>query len=185
MKKLSVVSFALLLFLVTAQIQAKVTDRASNKESKKELRSERKELRKLESPSVNIVSSNSFYENFGNVPDVKWKSSDYFDEATFSKDGHETTAYFDFDGKLVGTTQIKTLSDVPAKGLKDIKKRYKDFRIGPVIYFDDNQFNETDMMLYNLQFDDEDNYFVELTKGASRIIVRVDTTGGVYFFKQL
>ena len=91
------------------------------------------------------------------------------------------TAFYDNDGKLVGTTMIKTFADVPANGQKQIKKKYKDYTVGPVIFFDNNEFNETDMMLYGLQFDDEDNYFVELTKGNSKIVVRVNSAGDLLF----
>jgi hypothetical protein len=41
------------------------------------------------------------------------------------------------------------------------------------------------MILWGLQFDDRDLYFVELTKGASKIIVQVDAEARVSFFKKL
>ena len=74
---------------------------------------------------------------------------------------------------------------MPAGGQKEIKKKYKDYSIGKVIFFDDNEFNEMDMLLYGLQFDDADNYFVELAKGTSKIMVKVNAAGDVSFFKQL
>ena len=43
----------------------------------------------------------------------------------------------------------------------------------------------TDMILYGLQFEDQDNYFVELTKGKDKIVVQVTPEGDVFFFKQL
>jgi hypothetical protein len=41
------------------------------------------------------------------------------------------------------------------------------------------------MLLYGIQFQDEDNYFGELTKGNKKMIVRVDPRGLVEFFKEL
>ena len=41
------------------------------------------------------------------------------------------------------------------------------------------------MIMYGVQFDDADNYFVELSKGSSKIVVKVDMKGEVTFFKQL
>jgi hypothetical protein len=38
------------------------------------------------------------------------------------------------------------------------------------------------MLLYGLQFDDMDNYFVEISRGTRNIVLRVDTTGYVEFF---
>jgi hypothetical protein len=190
MKKVSILSIMCLFILTIGQFQATALtskkERASSAEAKKEMRSERRELRKLESHNiVNIASKNQFYADFGDIPDVKWRSSDYFDEAMFKKDGIDYTAFYDFNGELVGTTQLKTFADVPARGQKAIKAKYSDYTIGPVIFFDDNEFNETDMLLYNLQFQDEDNYFVELTKGTTKLVVRVDTGGNLYYFKQL
>jgi hypothetical protein len=181
MKKLAIMSMTFLLVMAVVQIQAQ----EKGKETKKEVKAERKALRKLERSEVSPTSKRNLQADFGNLSNVKWKTSDYFDEATFTKDGHEMTAFYDFKGELVGTTLIKTFADVPANGQKSIKKQYKDYSVGPVIFFDDNEANDTDMLLYGVQFDDEDNYFVELTKGNSKIIERVNIAGDVFFFKQL
>ena len=185
MKRLAILSMTFLLALAVVQIQAQESKKEVKKESKKEIKNERKALRKLERNEVNAVSKSSFFADFGDVPDVKWTKAEYLDEARFTKDGKQLTAFYDYDGKLVGITQVKTFADLPPKGQKAINNKYKDYSVGPVIFFDDNEFNDTDMLLYGIQFQDEDNYFVELTKGTSKIIVRVDPRGIVYFFKQL
>ena len=41
------------------------------------------------------------------------------------------------------------------------------------------------MVMYGIQFDDSDNYFVELTKGTGKIVLRVNPGGTVFFFKKL
>jgi len=181
MKRLAILAMTLLFAFALVQGQAQET----KKEVKKEAKSERKALRKLDRNVASVTSKNSFASDFGGITDVKWVKSDYFDEARFTKDGQQLTAFYDYDGKLVGTTQVKTFADIPAKGQKEIKTKYKDYAIGPVIFFDDNEFNETDMMLYGLQFDDEDNYFVELTKGNDKMIVRVNSAGWIFFFTKL
>jgi len=192
MKKLAFLSLTFLLAISGIRIQAQEKEKTAIKEikkevktEKKELKAERKALRKLEGNDVSTISKNSFIVDFGDLPNAKWKKSVYFDEVTFTKEGHTKTAYYDFYGKSVGTTEIKTLADVPVKGQDRIKTKYKDYSVGLVIFFDDNEFNETDMMLYNLQFDDEDNYFVELIKGTDKIVVRINTSGELFFFKQL
>jgi hypothetical protein len=154
--------------------------------AKKEAKAERKELRKLEGAEVSTLSKSSFLSDFGNLSDAVWRKSEVFDEVTFTTDGKEETAFYDNDASLVGTTSVKTFDDLPYKGQLEIKKKYKDYTTGPVIFFNDNnEANETSMLLYGIQFDDEDNYFVELQKGPSRIIVRVNSGGQVFFFKQL
>jgi len=41
------------------------------------------------------------------------------------------------------------------------------------------------MVLWGIQFDDADNYFVELSKGTKKIIVEVSPEGTVGYFKEL
>lgn len=190
MKKLAVLQLTVLIILAMGQVQAMtLTPKNVNKTGravKNESKAERRELRKLEmSISVSTASMNIFYADFGDVPGVNWHRSNYYEEATFIKDGHQETAFYDFYGKLVGTTQRKTFANLPAKGQKRINDKYRGYTIGPVIFFDDNEYNETDMILYNTQFQDEDNYFVELTKGAERLIVRSDVLGNISLFQKL
>ena len=155
------------------------------KNTKKEKREERKELRKLNGGNVSFMSKENFYVDFGDLPNVTWQRTAYFDEARFKKDNIEMTAFYDDESKLVGTTSPKIFTDLPDDGQKFISKKYKDYTVEKVIFFDDNEFNDTDMYLYGTQYDDEDNYFVELKKGDRQIILHVDTLGNVSFFKQL
>jgi len=154
-------------------------------ETKKEAKTERKALRKLEGTNVNEMAKTNFITDFGNVPGAVWKRVDTYDQVTFTKDGKKMTAFYDYDANLVGTTSIKKFTDLPAKGQQEIKTRYKDYKVGAVIFYDDNEANDTDMILYGAQFDDADNYFVELTKGAENIVVEVNPSGFVTYFKKL
>jgi len=190
MKKLVVLSisvfFVLVFFQLPAQVVNKDVIKTEIKGAKKEIKTERKELRKLEGGSaVSNQTKSAFFADFGNVPDVKWKRAVYLDEAVFTKDGKELKAYYDFYSKLVGTTSIKTFADIPLNAQKEIKSKYKDYAIGVVVFFDDNEANETDMLLWNTQFSDADNYFVELSKDKKNIVLQVNAEGEVFFFKEL
>ncbi len=150
---------------------------------RKEKRQERKELRKENRDEVSNLSKDQFYADFGDVK-ATWRRSDYFDEATFlNQSGVATTAYYDENFKLVGTLNIVDFSKIPSKAQVFIKKHYPGYHIDKVLFFDDNENNDTDMFLYGQQFDDEDNYFVELSKGNSKTILQVNTSGYVYFFQ--
>lgn len=181
MKRLAFLSFTFLFMMYAAYCQEQKSANTQNKETKKESIP----LKKLEGSNVSEMAKESFKADFGKVPDVKWQRSGTFDEAIFMKDGKEMIANYDIGGKLVGTTKVVTFAEVPATGQQDIKKRYKDYTVSTVIFYDDNEANETDMIMYGIQFDDADNYFVELKKGNSKIVVRVDLKGEVFFFKQL
>jgi hypothetical protein len=181
MKRLAFLSLTLLFTIAVLFGQEQKSGNTQTKETKKE----KIPLKKLEGNKVSQMAKENFTAEYGNVPNVKWQRSGTFDEAIFMKDGKEMIAEYDIEGKLVGTTKVITFAEVPAAGQQEIKKRYKDYAVGTVIFYDDNEGNGTDMIMYGIQFDDEDNYFVELEKGNSKIVVRVDTKGEVIFFKQL
>ena len=152
---------------------------------KKEKREDREELKKLKGKEVSYKSEQAFQNDFGNIPVVQWERTAHYDEATFIKDGQLATAYYDVDSKLVGTTSPKTFADIPATAQKYINAKYQGYSKTNVLFYDDNELNETDMILYGDQFDDADNYFVELKKDNKEIILQVDMRGNVSFFKQL
>lgn len=186
MKKLAILSLTFLFAVSVANGQTQTTGKENAKEVKKEKKTERVALKKLEGTVVSEKSKHSFNTDFSGATDVVSKRIDTYDEFAFTnKEGQKMKAFYDIDGILVGTTQIKTFGDVPVKGQQAIKKNYKDYTIGQVVFYDDNEANDTDMKLYGMQFDDKDNYFVELLKGTNKIVVQVNTEGDVFFFKDL
>ena len=193
MKKLIILSAAT--FILAATVNAQ-TDEAFvkndiaelNKQQsviKKEKLEEKKELKKLKGKEVNYQSKIEFSIDFGNIPEPQWERTANFDEATFTKDGQVLTAFYDDDSKLVGTTSAKTFNDIPSKAQKYINENTRDYSVAGVLLYDDNELNETDMILYNQQFDDEDSYFVELKKDNKEIVLHVTMNGLVYYFTRL
>jgi uncharacterized protein YegP (UPF0339 family) len=193
MKKLLALSTAAVIFTATVNAQADVASIKKNEANlkqqesviKKEKKTERKELRKLSGKEVSEFSRQAFITDFGNIPVNKWERTVNYDEATFTKDGVEMKAYYDADSKLVGTTSHKTFADIPAKAQKFIEAKYRGYSKTDVVFFDDNELNETDMVMYGNQFDDADNYFVDLKKDNKEIILQVTMSGEVSFFKQI
>ncbi len=185
MKKLMVSTMAFLFAMAAVLGQAPKTAMTQTKVTNKEVKAKMAPLKKLEGKTVSSIAKNNFSTDFGSIANVKWVRSLNFDEAAFMKNGKGMTAFYDFDGTLVGTTETKMFTDIPAKAQTEIKSKYKDYSIGPVIFFDDNELNTTDMSLWNTQFEDQDNYFVELTKGTQKIIVQVHPTGDINLFTQL
>jgi len=160
------------------------TEKSTQKEVKKEEKSARVPLRKVSAGVINPVAKNNFATDFGNIPAVKWERSAFFDEVVFSKAGKDYKAFYDPEGKLVGTTSVATFNDLPANVQKELKGKYKDYTIGKIIFYDDSEANSTDMYLYGKQFEDADNYFVELTKGSKRIILEATPEGALFFFTE-
>ncbi len=185
MKRIAFLTLIFLAVIIVAQGQPSKEDKSQLNGTRKEMKSERVPLKKLKGTEVSEISRNNFETDFGNIPDVKWKRNGAFDEAEFLRNGKLMTAYYDIDGNLVGTTRLTEFKNIPSAGQKEIQNRYKGYIIGPTVFFEDNEVNDTDMILYGIQFDDADTYLVELTKGTDKIVVQVDKDGLVSFFKQL
>jgi len=179
MKKSFVWSGAILVALLSGSIQSMAQAPQGG------AKTHREPLKKIEGNFVSAETKAIFSRDFTEAKNVQWLRKDVFDEALFNLNGNDMHAWYDFDHQLVGTTTIVPFSKVPEKGQKEIAAKYKDYKTGQVIYFDDNEANETDMILYDQQFDDADNYFVELSKGNEHIVLMVNPQGWVSFFKKL
>ncbi|QEC45775.1 hypothetical protein [Pseudobacter ginsenosidimutans] len=186
MKKIFILLAASVVTLAAnAQNITQVSKKEMKHEKHQEKKNERKELRKLEGTEASYQSKEAFLEAFPNATDVNWSRDKFYDIASFNLNGIHQTAYYDYKSELVGTVIPKTFSDLPASAQKWIDKKYAGYEKGRVILFDDNEYNETDMMLYGLQFQDEDNYFIELQKGTSDIVLQVTPEGNVFYFTEV
>ncbi|TLV02251.1 hypothetical protein [Dyadobacter luticola] len=182
MKKLT--ASAILIVLAFVTVNAQTVARASKKELKADkVATEKSHIKS--SDGVGTLTKDNFYSDFGNVANVKWIKGAPFDEAVFIKDGQKTTAFYDYSSKLVGTTNIKKFTDLPANAQKEIQKRYKGFVTGAVVLFEDNQANTTSMTLYGHEFDGNDHFFVTVTKGDKEEVLMVNMSGNVSYFKKM
>jgi hypothetical protein len=171
---------------IAASLKSEIkTDKEEMANINKEKKGQRKELRKLKGNEVSYQAKQEFISDFGNIPVASWERLDNFDEADFIKDGQAMSAFYDEDAKLVGTTTNKTFGDLPEKAQKYISEKYRDYSVDGIILFDDNEQNGTDMILYNLQFEDVDSYFVELKKDNKKIVVQVREDGDVSYYIRL
>jgi hypothetical protein len=129
----------------------------------------------------NRATGFEFSKDFPNAKNVGWTFG-RFVEATFLDNDISKTAYYDEDDHLVGTTNEVDISALPEKARDHISKMYRGYTIEQVVFFDDNEANETDMSLFDQSFEDEDNYFPLLTNGSKQIILKVSPKGEVSFF---
>ncbi|MCF0074414.1 hypothetical protein LZD49_28275 [Dyadobacter sp. CY261] len=173
-------------FITSAIIAALAITGAQAQTLAKEIRKENKTEKRAEARNgVSARSKDSFYADFGQVNDAQWSRGPQFDEVTFTKDGQKQTAFYDDHFMLVGTTFNKKFADIPAKAQKEIEKQFKNYAIGAVIEYNDNENNNTNMLLYGTQFEDADHYFVTVTKGKEADVLMVKTDGQVSFFSTL
>jgi opacity protein-like surface antigen len=118
---------------------------------------------------VSRQMKNNFEILFPRASNVAWTESSQFLSATFTVDDEELTAFFAKDGDLLGTTQKLELSQLPAKGLKKIRKDYASFKITQAI-----EYVSGEQSKYYVMIEDENN---------SKKVLEVDAYGGVYVFK--
>lgn len=155
------------------------------KEKRIEKRGDRRELKMLEGTKVSSISMRNFKIDFGKADNVNWTRTPNYDIATFTLKGHEVKAYYDSDNELVGTIQYKTIEDLPDRGQKILRDKYKDYSIGKIMFFNNNEVNRSPMLLWGTEIVDQSSFFVELASGTKKIVVYIDVAGNVKPFKQL
>jgi hypothetical protein len=193
MKKLFIVSGVLSLLAVSAtaqdvdlSIRSYAIVKNQNNVSEPSLSvNKKRDLSEFELKNFSNQTRANFYSDFGYIPITNWEITDQFDKISFMKNNILYTAYYDSNSELVGTISIASVSDLPAHALQDISKKYNGYTVGNIVFYDDNESNQTDMMYYRQQFDTEDKYFVELQNDKEKIVVQVNTVGDVSFFRTL
>ena len=135
--------------------------------------------KKKENPwEPNTAVEFQFSKDFPKANSVNWTYHEFV-EATFFENGVAKTAYYDENDNLLGTTTNVDLIALPEKARDE---EYPGYSIEKVVFFGDNEANDTDMSLFNQSFEDEDNYFPLLIKGSKEIILKVSPEGDVSFF---
>lgn len=158
------------------------SEKQDQKAARQDIKKDRKALRKLEGSEVSYQAQQSFAADYPKAAGATWKRDGAYDRVAFTQDGNTMAAYYDINAKLVGTVTDKKYEDLPATAREYIAKKYGDYTRGPVIHYDDNESNDTDMILYGTQFEDQDNYFIELTKNGKTDVLQVNPEGEVFFF---
>ncbi len=185
MKKVAVFPFVFL----TAISVAEAASFTPGNEPATDAKKGRKVDTQIENTDMNNASSTidriNFIADFGEIPGAVWKGSTKYNEVTFWNNRELITAYYDHQGKLIGTTSERKFSDLPVSAQRIINSRYKDYKIGEVILSEDHKHNDIDGIVYGVKFKYADNYFLQLTKGESRIILEVNPEGEVYLYTEL
>jgi hypothetical protein len=149
---------------------------------------ERKEARELKKEKGSTIpyyqTEQQFLVDFPGATNVTWDTRAN-NKVTFTLNGKTMDAFYDWDNQLIGTVTDASYTDLPGSAAQFIEKHYQGYTPQTVLFFDDNQYNDTDMELFGSPFDDEDNYFVELKNDHKTIIVQVNMRGDVNFFKDM
>jgi hypothetical protein len=176
MKKILFLSAAIFVFATAIHAQtAQSSLRKVTSENKKE---KPEKLKILQGTEVSPAAKQAFSLIYGDIPAV-WKRTTNYDQVTFTTEDEEKTSYYDADAKLVGTIIQKKFEDLPDGAQATINEKYPGYKKEAVAFFDDNELNSTDIVVFNRQFDDEDCYYVKLKKGNNEVLVKVKTSGDI------
>lgn len=189
MKHVFIFSSMLLFTVATAFSQDEpAIYNASNPASHKITKSQREENRAIRREKTltepTYMAEQNFETDFPDATNVTWKKIG-IEEASFTLNGKAMKAFYDYNNELIGTTTPVSYSDMPAIARNYIEKHLSDYTAQSVIRFDDNEYNQSDMVLYGNVFADADNYFVELSNNNKTIVLEVNMEGLVTFFKDL
>jgi hypothetical protein len=176
---------AAIILLATSVTLANKEDREARREARHEKKEIRREKRAENKSEVSYQTEQEFQIDFPEARNIAYEKMSNFDEVTFTLNGKELRAYYDYESKLVGTTNKEEFSALPVSAQKEINHEYRDYAITEVIRFDDNELNESDMTLFGSSFDDADNYFVQVEKGKKDIVLKVSMSGIVSYFKEI
>ena len=177
------------MMVATVTLAHSTVNRRDRKETRIERKKARKELRRERRAEngneVSDLTKSHFITDFPDAKNVRFVKTENFDEVAFISGKKELRAYYDYDSKLVGTTQDISFADLPENAQKEILNKYANYSVDSVIKFDDNESNDTDMIMFGTTFDDADNYFVELKNDNNAIVVKVGLLGEVSFFTNI
>ncbi len=138
----------------------------------------------FEAGNGNALTMKRFHSDFGMLSSAVWEKSRTLDKVTFTKDGSKMVAYYNSHSRLVGIGTDADSSVMPDQTLAEIKVIYKDYKIGSVIFFDNNETNATSKLVYGTRLKEE-NYLLELSSDSKKIIIRVNVKGGKAVINQI
>jgi hypothetical protein len=130
------------------------------------------------------ATKESFVADFGDITVDQWRLINNYEVASFNQDGQSKCAYYDFNRNLVATTTESKFSDLPPSSREYIMKKYDSYTVNEVLFYDDAETNQIDLVLNGEEMLDQDSYFVELNKGNETIVLHVYLNGNTSVFNK-
>jgi len=183
MKKIIFAVASLIFISTTAFCQNAQSLSDSHKEIKKEKRVIRRDLIRNE---VAPESKTQFQNDFPGASNVTYLHTGQYDKISFINSKKiKLDAFYDANHELIGTVKNMAYKNIPQSLKNKIATKFKGYTADNALFFDDNEANETDMILYESTFDDADNYFIEMHNGAGKIVVKASPEGVISLFKKI
>lgn len=125
----------------------------------------------IAAPPITTKVLNHFGVAFAGASNVQWKATDSFVKASFTRDNQQWEAFYDLEGNLYGTSRNVTASDIPAKGMQYIAKKYSCYTPKEYIEFT----HETEGKVF----------YVSLVNEKTKLVMQVAIDGNTNVFKRI
>jgi len=124
----------------------------------------------VDGPTVDYKILQQFSIDFNEATSVKWTEKTNFFQVDFLNEGKKTEAFYNIDGTLLGSSSLRTKSDLPSNIIKTLEKKYSEYKLGDVIYFEGPE---------------EIAYYIAAEGQKGKVIFRAVRSGDVSFFNRL
>ena len=64
----------------------------------------------------------SLQQDFKNVSNIQWKTTENYYKATFHQEGQQLEAFYSFEGTLIATSRYITVNQLPLSLIKEVSK---------------------------------------------------------------
>lgn len=118
--------------------------------------------------STGSVVRESFNTTFRKATEVSWTSYSTFEKATFVLDNVQREAFYNFDGRLLGTSRTASFDELSAKAKASFSKQFEGYAVREAILFSE---------------DDEDAYYISAENQKQTVVVKV-TGDNISLFKK-
>ena len=112
----------------------------------------------------------AFNKQFPDAAHVSWKEGAQFYTATFSLNEQGFSAYFDRDGRFLGTTRNILFSQLPIPVMKAVTDRYDLAQVSGLFEFNNGESSE---------------YFMHVAKKNRKYLVKISSSGTVSTVKRI
>ncbi|SJZ33146.1 hypothetical protein [Sediminibacterium ginsengisoli] len=109
----------------------------------------------------------SFESQFSDAKDITWNVTEMYTRFTFTLNDEKVEAFYSPSGESIGVSRAVEFKKLPLNAVQKIKKNYSDYTVKETIEFDR---------------DGDREFFVSLTKGDTKKILKVSVYGSVSLY---
>lgn len=103
-----------------------------------------------------------FTSAYADAENVVWSATPKFKKATFVQDGAQVTVFYNRLNEYVATTQLITVTQLPATAIKNLIKYYPGYQMGEIIKYT----GADEAFFVNLR-NEKENFLVKITGDAT------------------